>query len=208
MNKTKRPFRFRIGMRNIKTAIAATLCAIGYLTANVIFDTSFDPTFACIGAIFGTGSDMGDSWLNGGNRLFGTIIGGVIGMLMFRLYLFWQPGGEWSFKILPFMFVGVVALIIACQFFRWPGGIQPGGVFLDGPGCMDGVEILAQGGISHHANSGEHQSEDGQKSDLGFHGTTSKYGDGRTHPRNQLTCASFRQAGRGLRCPAFLHHPG
>ena len=130
MNKTKRPFRFRIGMRNIKTAIAATLCAIGYLTANVIFDTSFDPTFACIGAIFGTGSDMGDSWLNGGNRLFGTIIGGVIGMLMFRLYLFWQPGGEWSFKILPFMFVGVVALIIACQFFRWPGGIQPGGDLL------------------------------------------------------------------------------
>ena len=130
MNKTKRPFRFRIGMRNIKTAIAATLCAIGYLTANVIFDTSFDPTFACIGAIFGTGSDMGDSWLNDGNRLFGTIIGGVIGMLMFRLYLFWQPGGEWSFKILPFMFVGVVALIIACQFFRWPGGIQPGGVVL------------------------------------------------------------------------------
>ena len=128
MNKKK--FRFRIGMRNIKTAIAATLCAVGYLTANAIFSTSFDPTFACIGAVFGTGSDMADSWLNGGNRLFGTIIGGVIGMAMFRLYLFLRPDGEWSFVILPFLFVGVVLLIIACQFFRWPGGIQPGGVVL------------------------------------------------------------------------------
>ncbi len=128
MNKKK--FRFRIGMRNIKTAIAATLVAVIYLALNAIFDTEFDPTFACIGAVFGIGSDMADSWLNGGNRLFGTIIGGIIGMLMFRLYLFWQPNGEWTFKILPFLFVGVVMLIIACQFFRWPGGIQPGGVVL------------------------------------------------------------------------------
>ncbi|MBR2180394.1 MAG: FUSC family protein, partial [Oscillospiraceae bacterium] len=58
-------------MRNIKTAIAATLCAFVYLFIDR------NPTFACIGAIFGTGYDMGDSWLNGGNRLFGTIIGGV-----------------------------------------------------------------------------------------------------------------------------------
>ena len=40
MNKKK--YKFRIGMRNIKTAIAATLCAVGYLTANVIFKTDFD----------------------------------------------------------------------------------------------------------------------------------------------------------------------
>ena len=45
-------FRFHIGMRNIKTALAATLCALLY------FPFSRNPTFACIGAVFGTGNDM------------------------------------------------------------------------------------------------------------------------------------------------------
>lgn len=121
---SKKPFKFRIGMRNIKTAIAATLCAFVYLFIDR------NPTFACIGAIFGTGYDMGDSWLNGGNRLFGTIIGGFIGMLLFRLYLVFCPDGEVGLLMMPFLFVGVIALIVACQFFRWPGGIQPGGVVL------------------------------------------------------------------------------
>ena len=66
--------KFHIGMRNIKTATAATLCALLYL----LIDRN--PTFACIGAIFGTGNDMANSWLNGGNRLFGTIFGGLLGM--------------------------------------------------------------------------------------------------------------------------------
>ena len=122
MNKKK--FRFRIGMRNIKTAIAATLCAFAYLFIDR------NPTFACIGAIFGTGSDMADSWLNGGNRLFGTIIGGFIGMILFRLYMIFEPTGEVRLLMMPFLYVGNVLLIIACQFFRWPGGIQPGGVVL------------------------------------------------------------------------------
>ena len=42
----------KIGMRNIKTAIAAALCAFVYY----FFDRS--PAFACIGAIFGMGSDL------------------------------------------------------------------------------------------------------------------------------------------------------
>jgi len=51
---------FHIGMRNFKTALAATLCALVY------FPFHRNPTFACIGAIFGMGNDMGHSWLNGG----------------------------------------------------------------------------------------------------------------------------------------------
>lgn len=124
MNKTKEKFRLRVGMRNIKTAVSATLCAIVYLFIDR------NPTFACIGAIFGMGSDMENSWLNGGNRLFGTIIGGFVGMILFRLYLIFEPSGEVTLLMMPFLFVGVVVMIIACQFFRWPGGIQPGGVIL------------------------------------------------------------------------------
>ena len=113
-----------VGMRNIKTAAAATLCALLYL----LIDRN--PTFACIGAIFGMGYDMENSWLNGGNRLFGTIIGGFIAMALFSLYLRFYPDGSMHVLMLPFLFVGVVVLIVACQVCRWPGGIQPGGVIL------------------------------------------------------------------------------
>ncbi len=118
------PFHFHIGMRNVKTAIAATLCALLYF----FFDRN--PTFACIGAIFGIGSDLENSWLNGGNRMFGTIIGGFLGMLLFRLYIIFYPEGGHHFLLLLFLFIGVIIMIVACQFFRWPGTIQPGGVVL------------------------------------------------------------------------------
>ena len=51
MNSSQHHFQFHIGQRNLKTALAATLCAIGY------FLIDRNPTFACIGAIFGVGSD-------------------------------------------------------------------------------------------------------------------------------------------------------
>lgn len=123
---SKRPFRFHIGMRSVKTALAATLCAVIYL----LFLKDRNPTFACIGAIFGTGSDMEDSWLNGGNRLFGTVIGGFLGMLLFHIYINLRPEGGISLLMMLFLFIGVIILILACQFFKWPGGIQPGGVVL------------------------------------------------------------------------------
>jgi len=124
MKEQNEKFRFHIGMRNIKTALAATLCALLY------FPFDRNPTFACIGAIFGTGSDMGNSWLNGGNRLFGTIIGGFLGMGLFRLYIMIYPDGETHLLMMLFVFIGVILLILASLFFKWPGAIQPGGVVL------------------------------------------------------------------------------
>lgn len=124
MNKPAKRSYFRVGMRNIKTALAATLCALLY------FPFERNPTFACIGAIFGLGSDMGNSWLNGGNRLFGTIIGGFIGMALFRLYLCFYPDGQTRLLMMLMLFIGVVLLIIFSRLFQWPGGIQPGGVVL------------------------------------------------------------------------------
>jgi len=113
-----------VGMRNIKTAIAATLCALVY------FFFGRNPTFACIGAIFGLGSDMPNSRLNGGNRFFGTIFGGLIGMGLFRIYIIFYPEGGFHPLMLLLLFIGVVLLILASQFFHWPGAIQPGGVML------------------------------------------------------------------------------
>ena len=113
----------KIGLRNIKTALAATLCALVYY----FFDRS--PAFACIGAIFGMGSDFGTSKLHGGNRFFGTLVGGFIGMGLFALYASLFPDGSNRWFLIPLTFVGVVVLIVACQYI-WVGGIQPGGVVL------------------------------------------------------------------------------
>ena len=124
MSEGHKPYRFHIGFRNFKTALSATLCALLYL----FFERN--PTFACIGAIFGTGNQMQDSWLNGGNRLIGTIIGGFIGMALFRLYICFEPEGGIHWTLFIFLFIGVIILIEMCQMFRWVGGIQPGGVVL------------------------------------------------------------------------------
>lgn len=49
-----------IGLRNLKTALSASLCALIYFFLNR------NPAFACIGAIFGMGADMDHSKLHGG----------------------------------------------------------------------------------------------------------------------------------------------
>lgn len=127
MNDVKEAYSrspFHIGMRTLKTALTALLCALIYLPFGR------NPTFACIGAIFGLGSDMGDSRLNGGNRVFGTIIGGILGMILFRIYIIFYPDGEMHLMMLPFLFIGVVLLILSSQWVHWNGAVQPGGVML------------------------------------------------------------------------------
>ena len=124
MDLSKYHLHLHVGQRNIKTALAATLCALLY------FLVGRNPTFACIGAIFGMGSDMSNSRLNGGNRFFGTIIGGFVGMLLFRIYIIFYPDGTKAWPMLLFLFAGVVALILMSQTFHWPGAVQPGGVVL------------------------------------------------------------------------------
>ncbi len=124
METPQKKSRFHIGMRNIKTALAACICAFVYQ----LIDRN--PTFACIGAIFGMGNDMDTSKLNGGNRLFGTLYGGLIGMAIFAIYIQFYPDGEMRPMILPFLFVGVILLIKISLLMHWPGAIQPGGVIL------------------------------------------------------------------------------
>ncbi len=112
------------GTRAVKTAVSVTLCTLIYLLIGR------NPTFACIGAVFGLGSDIADSRLNGGNRLFGTIFGGFIGMALFRLYLVFVPNGKLTVIMLPLIFIGVVTLIAVAFLFKWKGAVQPGGVML------------------------------------------------------------------------------
>jgi len=125
-HKAAKHFRFHVGMRNIKTAIAATLCALLY----AFFERN--PTFACIGAIFGMGSDFKDSKRSGGNRLFGTIIGGLIGMGLFFVYIQYypEPTSNFRFMLFELLFVGILLMVLVCQLLVIPGAIQPAGVVL------------------------------------------------------------------------------
>lgn len=113
-----------LGLRSIKTALAAMLVALIYA-----FIPNHDPTFACIGAIFGMGADMENSFRSGGNRFFGTVIGGATGLLIYWVeHLFFSEGNYWM--RLPLVFVGIIILVAMCVCFHLPGGVQPGGVVL------------------------------------------------------------------------------
>ncbi|MDE6016314.1 MAG: FUSC family protein [Acetatifactor sp.] len=113
-----------LGLRSLKTALAAMLVALFYA-----FIPEHNPTFACIGAIFGMGADMEESRRSGGNRFFGTIIGGVIGLALYWLEHSLFPEGNYWLR-LPLVFAGIIVLVAACVICHWPGGVQPGGVVL------------------------------------------------------------------------------
>ncbi|MFI3228266.1 MAG: aromatic acid exporter family protein [Clostridia bacterium] len=120
MKKIKIP---GFGQRGVKTALATMLCAFFYAF------TSRNPTFACIGVIFGMGANLKDSILNGGNRLIGTIIGGCLGMILFSIYIN-VFGASNEIYLLPLLFIGTLLLVSASLIFKWPGAVQPGGVVL------------------------------------------------------------------------------
>lgn len=109
----------KIGMRSIKTALSATLCAVLY----VLIDRN--ATFACIGAVFGMEADTSETpWRTGGNRLIGTIIGGLLGMGLFYIHLR-IPGKPMSIVLLM---AGIVLLIYISQMLGCAGAIQGGAV--------------------------------------------------------------------------------
>ena len=113
----------KIGMRNVKTALAAALCALVY------YFLDRGPAFACIGAIFGMGGSYDESRQFGGNRFFGTMVGGLLGMGLFAIYMELFPDGSNRWFLIPLTFIGVILLILRCQHV-WVGGVQPGGVVL------------------------------------------------------------------------------
>ena len=123
MNEKPARIMPHVGLRNAKTALSASLCALIY------FLLDRNPAFACIGAIFGMGADMEGSRLHGGNRLFGTILGGFLGIALYRIYLIFYPDGGHHLLLVPLLFAGIVVLILLAQVF-WVGAVQPGGVVL------------------------------------------------------------------------------
>ncbi len=113
-----------LGLRSLKTALVAMITVLLYG-----FIPDHDPTFACIGAIFGMGADMKESRRSGGNRFFGTVIGGGIGLFLYWMEHLLFPDGNYWLR-LPLVCLGIIVLVSMCVLFHWPGGVQPGGVVL------------------------------------------------------------------------------
>ncbi len=99
-------FRLHVGWRTIKTAVTAMLVAMVYC----LLDRN--PAFACIGVIFGMGMDIPDSIKNGGNRLFGTLIGGLLSIVVFWIYLRFYPQGGHSMLLAVLLGAATVVLIV------------------------------------------------------------------------------------------------
>lgn len=112
-----------LGQRSIKTALATAILALLY------FPFGGDPTFACIGVIFGMGNGMEESKISGGNRLIGTVIGGFLGLGVFWMEHLFFPHGNYLLRVV-LIFFGVILLVGASVAFKWPGAVQPGGVVL------------------------------------------------------------------------------
>lgn len=109
----------KIGMRSIKTAISATLCAVLYVLIGR------NATFACIGAVFGMEADSSATpWRTGANRLIGTIIGGFLGMGLFYLKLHLTS----KLMEIVLLMVGIILLIYISQVLGCAGAIQGGAV--------------------------------------------------------------------------------
>lgn len=107
-----------IGMRCIKTAMATSLVAIVY------FLIGRNPTFACIGAVFGMDNYSATSQSTVGNRSIGTILGGILGSICYLCAMYFPNDVERALII----FIGTISLIVVSQFFNASGAIQSGSV--------------------------------------------------------------------------------
>ncbi|ERK28486.1 FUSC family protein [Clostridium intestinale] len=72
----------KIGLRNLKTALSVLACILLFEILNREL-----PFYACIAAVICTGDSVKNSVLAGKNRLIGTLIGGLHGIL----FIFIEP---------------------------------------------------------------------------------------------------------------------
>ncbi|SHK06312.1 Aromatic acid exporter family member 1 [Clostridium cavendishii DSM 21758] len=92
----------KVGMRNIKTALAVLTCIL--LLKLIGFSYPF---YACIAAVICMQDTVKNSYTAGKNRMIGTIIGGMFGMLLAYLEEYLNIG----FLNPLIVFLGIISLI-------------------------------------------------------------------------------------------------
>ena len=99
----------KIGMRTIKTVIAVLLT----LGISEMLKLS-SPLMASIAAIMTMESSISESFTTGKNRMYGTILGGVIALIMSYIV-------PMNFF---FLGVGLIILITICNIFKWEKAVR------------------------------------------------------------------------------------
>ncbi|MBL4936645.1 FUSC family protein [Clostridium sp. YIM B02515] len=94
----------KIGMRNIKTAIAVVISMIISKLLNMEY-----PFYTVIASIISMQSSVEASFKAGRNRMLGTLIGALIGFILSSI----MPGN------IILIGIGIVAVIYICNIFNW-----------------------------------------------------------------------------------------
>lgn len=103
----------KIGFRNIKTAIAVFLCLV--VSKILKLEYSF---YAVIAAIISMESTISRSFITGKNRMLGTILGAVIGLLFALI----KPESPILCAI------GIVIIISLCNRLKWSKSVTIAGI--------------------------------------------------------------------------------
>lgn len=84
----------KVGLRVLKTCLSCLIVALIYK----YLLNGRNPCFACIGAVYGLGNQFQDGFRNGFNRFVGTLIGGLLVIPFYWLYIntpFGIPDAIW-----------------------------------------------------------------------------------------------------------------
>lgn len=99
----------KIGSRNLKTAISVFICIIVFQLLKRPY-----PFYACIAAVICMQNSVHNSFVAGKNRMIGTIIGAVVG-IMFSIFI-----GQNAIVT----GLGIVLVIYLCNFFNYDGSVS------------------------------------------------------------------------------------
>ncbi|MEJ8554755.1 FUSC family protein [Tepidibacter sp. Z1-5] len=103
----------RVGMRNIKTAIAVSLS----VAISRFFNMEY-PFYAAIAAIISMQTTIGESFKVGRNRMLGTILGAMVGVIFYFIN---------SNSIIA-IGIGIMVVIYMCNLFRWNKSVSIAGI--------------------------------------------------------------------------------
>jgi uncharacterized membrane protein YgaE (UPF0421/DUF939 family) len=112
-----------IGMRTVKTALSVLICLIIYHLVNPLgYTTNFDAFLACTAAIICMQDSVEKSWTSGGNRMAGTGIGALLGMIFLYIDILFNN----DYLCILMIALGVIALITVCNLLRLQDSIVIG----------------------------------------------------------------------------------
>ena len=139
-----------VGLRTIKTALAVMVCVAVFLPFHMLQDDPSDPWSmvgplnACVAAIICMQSSIEDSWQQGFIRLRGTAIGGVVGILMITIYLFFP----YPVLLIPMLGASTVIVIWFCNFIHKPRACGLGCIV-----CCIVILYPAETGLQHYLSA-------------------------------------------------------